>query len=374
MPRVLVVSKPIAPPFSDGTRNLVRDLAAALGPDDVELLTGQAPLPAPLAEIPRRAIYRGRGAHAIGRSDAARLVRHLVLAPLPPILHWFFTPSPASARLPSLIARVRGRPTVWTLPSAPRMALSASHLAGVDRLVVLSEDTRDRLIHGGAPPEVIEVMRPWLAPPASPDAAAIHAVRTSLGLRARTTVFCGDLGPGRGHDLALESFAQVATEGDVLVIAARPKGEHARACRAALVARTQALGLGARVRMADTVSDMPALLAAADVVFLPATNLEAKVDVPLVLLEALALRRAVLVAEGAPPADLARRGAAVAAPAERDAMAGALRTLLTSRDVRDDLGAKGREVLLRDHAASVAADAHRALYRSLELRSIARAR
>jgi len=369
MSRVLVVSKAIAPPFADGTRNLVRDLAAALEPGELELLTPRAALPPPLTEIPHRAIYRGRGDHALGRGDAARLLAHLMLAPLPPILHWFFTPSPASARLPSLIARLRRRPTVWTLPSAPRMALSAAHLVGIDRVLVLSTHTRERLIRGGTPEDRLQVMQPWLAPLPAPSAAAIEATRIALGLRLRTTVFCGDLGPGRGHDLSLEAFAKIATADDVLVIAARPKGEHARACRAALVERTRALGIGAQVRMADTVPDMRALLAAADVVLLPATNLEAKVDVPLVLLEALALGRAVLVAEGAPPADLARRGAAIAAPAEAAMIASALRSLLDSKEARAELGAKGREVGLRDHAASVAAEAHRALYRSLSRRA-----
>jgi phosphatidylinositol alpha-1,6-mannosyltransferase len=365
MSRVLIVSKPIAPPFSDGTRNLIRDLAAALEPGELELLTPRAPLPPPLTTITRRPIYRGRGIHAVGGGDAARLLAHLTLAPLPPILHWFFTPSPVSARLPSLMARFRGRRTVWTLPSAPRMALTAEHLVGIDRLIVLSEQTRDRMIRGGAHPDVVQVMRPWLAPQSPPAESEVEATRIAFGLRERTTVFCGDLGPGRGHDLSLEAFARIATERDVLVIAARPKGEHARACRAALVERTRELGIGARVRMVDTVPNMAALLAAADVVLLPATNLEAKVDVPLVLLEALALERAVLVAEGAPPADLAARGAAIAAPAEAPVLASALRSLLDSRDARIAIGKRGREVLLRDHAASVAADAHRALYRSL---------
>ncbi len=365
MSRVLVVSKPITPPFSDGTKNLVRDLAGALGPGQIELLSSRGEAPAPLASIPRRTIYRGRGLHALGRGDALRLIAHLGLAPLPPILHWFFTPSASSAHLPSSIARLRRRATVWTLPSAPRIALTRAHLRGIDRLVVLSEETRAKVIAGGAPQDVVVAMRPWLAPPAAPSAEAIERVRTALGLRARTTVFCGDLGPGRGHDVSLEAFARAAGDDDVLVIAARPKGEHARAARAALVERTRALGLGARVRMADTVSDMPALLAAADVVLLPATNLDAKVDVPLVLLEALSLGRAVIVAEGAPPADLARRGAAIATPADPTSVGEALRALLSDRERRETLGAAGRAVIERDHAARVAAEQHRALYEAV---------
>lgn len=362
MRRVLFVSKPIAPPFSDGTRNLVRDLARAL-PTRAEVLT---PRGQPLDGVRSREIYGPQPPpHSLSRRDAARLMALLALGALPPLLHWFFTPAASTASLPSRIARLRGRRTVWTLPSAPTAPLRARDVAHVDQLMVFSQATRERLVGWGIDGARVRVVRPWLTPLALPSASRIDATRARLELRERMTLFCGDLGPGRGDTLTLEAFAEARREGDVLVLAARPKGAHAASARRALLARIEALGIRHAVRVVDFVEDMPALLALADLVALPATVLDAKVDVPLVLLEALSLGKAVVVAEGSPPADLALRGGARAVPASIASLAGAFSELLRSPDARGQLGEAGRALVLRDHAASALAQTHEALYDGL---------
>jgi glycosyltransferase involved in cell wall biosynthesis len=360
MSRVLFISKPIAPPFTDGTRNLVRDLARALGPEVAEVLSSRG---TSLPGIRARALYAANGpTHTLGRADALRLLAHLSLAPLPPLLHWFFTPSRTTARLPAAFARLRGRRTVWTLPSAPTTPLGPAEVIGVARILVFSDETRARLLSWGIPSTQVDVMPPWLEPLGPPSTERVAATRDALAPKGTLTLFCGDLGPGRGETLTLEAFAAARTKDDRLVIAARPKGAHAETARRALVERIAALGLLDHVRMMDRVTDMPSLLAAADLVVLPATILDAKVDIPLVLLEALSLGRAVIVSEGAPPAMLARRGAAIAVPPRVEPLAEAMRALLQSAEARERLGRAGRAVVERDHAASVVARAHAALY------------
>lgn len=364
MSRVLFVSKPIVPPFDDGTKNLVRDLAGALG----GLAEVLVPVGAPDAEpaCGKRAIYgRGEEGHAISRRGAARLLLHLFTARLPPVLHWFFTPSPLSARLPSLVARARRRRTVWTIPSRPAPGLRLDELAGVDRLLVFSAGTRIALLAAGAPPERIEVVSPWLRPVPPPSPARVAALRTALGLSGRVTSFVGDLGEGRGGGELLEAFAAAREQDDMLLVAARPKGQGAHEARQRLVERARALGLGAKVRFEGTVADMPALLAASDVVALPARRLEAKVDVPLVLLEALSLGRPVLVAAGSSAAVLADEGAAVAASPTPAALGEALRDLWGSAERRAALGRRGRELVQTRHDPTAVAEQHRMLYEAL---------
>lgn len=360
--RVLFVSKPIAPPFRDGTRNLVRDLVTALPGGLAEVMTSRGTV---LPGITGRQIYRGPSGHTTARTDALRLMGHLTTARLPPVLHWMFTPSAATRALPGFFARLRGRKTVWTLPSAPTTPLRPSDVARLDRVMVGSEPTRERLLSWGLPAARIVAVPPWLGEQAPLAASTVASLSSSLGLRRRTVVFCGDLGPGRGDAVSLEAFARASSDDDVLVIAARPKGEAASAARAALVARVAQLGIGARVRIEGVVPDMRALLAAADVVLLPATVLDAKVDVPLVLLEALALGKAVVVARGAPPAELADHGGAIAVAPEPAPLADALAALLRSSDARVALGESGRTLVRTRYAASTAAAWHLALYDEL---------
>jgi phosphatidylinositol alpha-1,6-mannosyltransferase len=110
---------------------------------------------------------------------------------------------------------------------------------------------------------------------------------------------------------------------------------------------------------------MAALLAASDVVALPARRLDAKVDVPLVLLEALALGRPVLVAEGSSAAVLAERGAALAAPATPEGIGAALVRLWASPEARRELAERGRALVRSEHAPRRLAQHHRTLYQSL---------
>jgi phosphatidylinositol alpha-1,6-mannosyltransferase len=360
MSRVLFVSKPIAPPFDDGTKNLVRDLAEALD-GEAEVLVPEG------AEGPgRRAVFGPREAgHALSSAGALRLVTHLLTAPLPPVLHWVFTPSGRSAALPALIARARRRPAVWTIPSRPAPGWRFGSLDGVARLFVFSAGTRAALVEAGAPAERVEVIAPWLRAVEVPSAERVARARSLFGLPGRVTLFAGDLGEGRGGGELLEAFAEVRTPDDRLIIAARPKGQGARAARRRFVERVRALGVGAQVRVEGAVSDMAALLAVSDVVALPAQRLDAKVDVPLVLLEALSLGRPVLVAEGSSAAVLAERGAAVAAPATPEGIGAALVRLWSSPEERRELAERGRALVQSEHAPRRLAQHHRALYQSL---------
>ncbi len=360
MPRVLFVSKPIAPPFDDGTKNLVRDL--------VEALEGEAEVLVPRgAEGPgRRAVFGASEAgHALSGAAGLRLVAHLLTAPLPPVLHWVFTPSARSASLPSFIARARRRAAVWTIPSRPAPGFRFGALAGIAHFFVFSAGTRAALVEAGAPADRIEVIAPWLREVEAPSPERVARARALFGLPGRVTLFAGDLGEGRGADELLEAFAEVRTPDDRLLVAARPKGQGARAARRRFVERVRELGVGAQVRVEGAVSDMAALLAASDVVALPAQRLDAKVDVPLVLLEALALGRPVLVAEGSSAAVLAERGAALAAPATPEGIGAALRQLWSSPEVRHDLAERGLALVRSEHAPWRLAQHHRALYQSL---------
>ncbi|MBZ0121255.1 MAG: hypothetical protein K8H88_29940, partial [Sandaracinaceae bacterium] len=113
MAQVLVVSKPLAPPWNDGSKNLARDLVAHLSryepvglsdaPDRLRLSNGRL-----------EAVYAGPGAFAPSRLDQARVLRRLLLGRGDALWHFFFAPNPASSRAARTAARLRGKPTVHT--------------------------------------------------------------------------------------------------------------------------------------------------------------------------------------------------------------------------------------------------------------------
>jgi glycosyltransferase involved in cell wall biosynthesis len=83
------------------------------------------------------------------------------------------------------------------------------------------------------------------------------------------------------------------------------------------------------VRWVGESQHVHALIAAADVVVLPTTDLHAKVDIPIVLLEAVALGVPVVVASGSSADDLAEVGAALAVPADPGSLRAAIERIVT---------------------------------------------
>jgi glycosyltransferase involved in cell wall biosynthesis len=100
-------------------------------------------------------------------------------------------------------------------------------------------------------------------------------------------------------------------------------------------------------------------------VSLPSEVAYAKMDYPLVLLEAMALARPVLVGQGTPAAELAETGGALAVAPAAEAVAVALRNLLDDSGRRAALGARAREVACADYGRAGMARAYERLYDAL---------
>ena len=107
------------------------------------------------------------------------------------------------------------------------------------------------------------------------------------------------------------------------------------------------------------------LLAAVDVVLLPTDTLYAKMDYPLVILEAMSLGKPVVVGSGTPAEELCTDGSALATEVSRDAVLDVMTRLVESASLRADHGGRGRERVLREYTRAPMAAAYEALYDTL---------
>src|SRR5580698_6324295 len=123
-PRVLFVSKPIAPPWNDGSKNLVRDVARNLTRARATVLTTEG-APSLGDRVAMDAIYTAPGRFAPGLGQNARVVRRLLAGDPHDVWHFVFAPNPASSTVARFASRTRrlmgwkGR-VVQTIASAPR--------------------------------------------------------------------------------------------------------------------------------------------------------------------------------------------------------------------------------------------------------------
>jgi glycosyltransferase involved in cell wall biosynthesis len=368
--RVLYVSKPIAPPFHDGTKCLVRDLSLNLRRYRGQIMT--TPDTRDLGYAPREGhpglgaahVYRSSGGYTPTLAANARAAAFLVAESRADLWHFVFAPNPRTSAIGRMARAIRRIPVVQTVASAPRRFESSVFFG--DIVVAQSTWTRDRIVEAferearRAPR--VEVIPPPIGPLRARSAEAIAAVRHELGLPdgAPVLVYPGDLEVSHGAETVAAAVEEIARElpGSIVVFACRAKTARAPVIEAGLRARLA----GARVRFVREV-DLPALLGASSVVLFPVDDLWGKVDLPISLLEAMRLGVPVVALNDGPLADLA---GAIRVPA-RDpaALAEAAVALVQDAAHRAAVVELARAGVSRLYDAGVVAAAYERLYDDL---------
>lgn len=350
---VLLVSKPIAPPWTDSNKNLVRDLAGALRRYRPRVMV---PAGSPLPGVVSEAVYTAAGAYAPSRLANARVFARLLAGPSVDLWHFFFAPNPLTLRAGAVARAARRVPTVHTIASAPDDLERVAPMLFADAVIALSEHSARRLSAAGVHARVIP---PALAP-VQAAAAEVAAALRHHDLNGPYVLYPGDL----EHSDGARTFIEAAALDDgalTWVIAARPKTPRAHAALVELTAL--ATTRRARVRFLGEIQDIHAVVAGATLTTLVVDTLHAKMDLPLVLLESLALRVPVVVSSTTAASELLPSGGATAiAPGHPEALFAQVRELLEAPARRAAMGAAGDRWVAATCHPSVVAAAHERLY------------
>lgn len=182
--------------------------------------------------------------------------------------------------------------------------------------------------------------------------------RAALGVAQHEllVVAVGNLFHNKAHATLLDALARVPT--DVpwrLAIAGRREEATAH-----LEAQIAARGWQQRVQLLGPRSDVPDLLAAADVYAMPSLN-EA---LPMALLEAMFAAKAIVASAvgGIPEAVRSEREGLLVPPGNPAALGAALERLLSSTNLREQLGARARERARETYGVVRMVTAHESLY------------
>jgi len=298
---VLFVSKPVVPPFHDGTKCLVRDVATHLERvHPVVMATrGAEPLPG----VESVAVYADAGAHTPALEENARAALFLALSARAPLWHFVFAPNPRTSRVGRVLRAARRVAVLQTIASPPRDFTRAGELLFGDVVVAQSRATAQRIL-AHAPGRNIEVIPPPVANIPSRPREARRALRERLALPddAVVLVYPGDIELSAGAENVAALVEPLARElpNVVVVFAYRAKTPRAHEVARALERRLPER----HARFTDTLPDVLTLVEEAHAVLFPVDDLWGKVDMPIVLLESMRLGVPVLVLERGPLAEL----------------------------------------------------------------------
>lgn len=365
--KVLFVSKPIVAPFHDGTKCLVRDIATNLSAvEPVVLATAGAEVPLNGRGVPAweaAPVYRSAGHFTPSLMENLRAASWIAARSRADLWHFVFAPNPKTSSVGRVLKALRGVPVVQTVASPPRDMTRPDQLLFGDVVVAQSRWTAQQLrshqrVADRPPVEVIPPPVPHI-PRRTPEAVA--QVRHALGLEDDAPVFVypGDLEVSTGAERVARIVAPlVAKEPKARVVFAyRQKTPRADECAERLRAQLDP----EHVRFSKHLGDVLALLQGATGVLFPVDDLWGKVDLPIVLLEAMSLGVPVLALDQGPLQDLegARR-----LPGSDAAWVEAALALLDG-SARAELGGAGQAAVERHFRADLVAARYEQLYLAL---------
>jgi len=299
-----LVSKPLRPPFSDGSTVLVRTLVESLDPAHFLVYFGDP-------GHPLREAGRVIDGPAMGHSPSLWSKVRVLLGIVHPghrrrPLHLFFTPNSLTSTVVKWLRRLQPkRSMIQSLMSAHDVERHVDLLRPLDVVVVLSENTRERLEAAGFDPTKIRRIYPGVASAAAVDPAEIAARKRIL--------YAGDLDAAVADRLLAIAPALDRPElaGWTLTIACRPKGEDDANQRRRLGDELKDRIDAGQVELLGEVPDMQALMRSTSLQLFVADHVKRKVDLPLVILEGLAIGLGLVSLDFAPLREIFDRGEAL---------------------------------------------------------------
>ena len=253
----------------------------------------------------------------------------------------------------SVVGRLASVPVVvaheqsWDYEGQPLRRLLDGRLVGrlADAFVAVSTADRDRMVAlEGVPEEKIRVELNGFVP--RPGPRLVSALRSELGVGDAPLVgTVAILRPQKALEVLLEAFARVDDRAHLVVAG---DGE----CRAALEARADALGVGARTHFLGLRDDVDGILAACDVAAM-SSDFE---GTPLFAFECMAAGTplAATAVGGLPDMFEDGRSALLVPPRDPAALADALSRLLGDAGLRESLAAAAATRLDRYRIEAVA--------------------
>jgi glycosyltransferase involved in cell wall biosynthesis len=233
-------------------------------------------------------------------------------------------------------ARLAGVPNVATAHSDN----AGKHFGRADRIIAVSGAVARFLEREGYDPARIRVVHHGIADIAAALPANVrHATRAALGLAddEPCLLMAARIVTAKGHDTALKALARIQDQRWTLLLA----GDHHGDLGPQIQALATELGIAGRVRFLGLREDVPALLAAADMLLAPSRR-EA---LSLTLLEASACALPIVASTVGGIGEVVEHGASglLVPPDDVPALADAIAQLLADPARRAALGARARQ-------------------------------
>lgn len=371
--KVLMVSKPLLPPWDDSGKNLVKDVVRFGESWQYHVLgLKQGELAREIVEsnpgVKQERVYKGSGSYSPSLGQNLRVLLRLFRPDDLDIYHFFFAPNPMTSLAARLVRRLKpGKRFVQTICSIPATFEGIERLMFADRVIALSESTARKLINAGVP-NVVRIPPAIDTTPRVTDEARLQ-IRRDLGLPLDKPLilYAGDYQFSSAAATCANALPRIMEKTQAhFVFACRIKQELSRTEESRIRQQVAAQGLSDRVSFFNELPGIIDLVGSADLQVLPAATLFAKMDIPLVLLESLRERVPLVVANQAPLSELLEKPVGIGVSPEDPAdLARGVVELLSAPEELKRMGEAGQKFVQEKFSARAVAAKYETLYDEL---------
>lgn len=344
-PSVLLVSRPIAPPWDEASKNFALNLAQKLRSWRVGILVNEQ-IPEVLRSVEQVPIYSKPTLDWVQR---ARLLFLRHAQKQFDIVHYLFTPTRLNSFMFRVIIPARASRRIQTVATIRDIDAKSSNLRKLlfaDQIVTYSEYSKRKLEALGL--SHVTCIYPGIRldkfKPSVPD----RKLAQGLGIQPSDFVvmYPGEYVRLGATDMLVASIPELLKHIPNLkfVFACRIKNTADTHKKQQVLDQLASQGLTNHVVFTDTIEDMPALYNLADIIVFPVGNMEGKFDVPLAVIEAMACAKPVIVSDLPVLAEFtSAENALIVSANDRVQFTEKVGILAENHELRGTLGQKARQ-------------------------------
>jgi len=302
------------PPWSDGTKKLARDLVTRLNSFSFQVMTSRGEVfdKEGVESLP---IYASSGKYNPAFWENLKAFWYLLREKAPvDLYHFFFSPNPVSSRVVRLLLKFKKKKSVQTICSCPKSFQGFKKYIATDFIITLSDYAKNKVQALGFenvcriyPGIDLEEYQPLTA----------NSLRSDPHFGPGPVVlYVGDYEFSGAHENILKVSQEILKKfSDVkFVFACRKKTPRAEMIERDVKKSAEELGVSSNFIFINEIQNFKELLDIAYCIIFPAKSLYRKMDIPLTLLEAMAMKKPIIISDIAPHNEIMKGDAGFLVP------------------------------------------------------------
>ena len=298
---VLMITRPLGKPWNEGGKNLAYGLANNIKDYKINILTKKNFSDKINSNVTAEKIYSSSNKGKISYVDKIRLFIRLLKKDEAHIYHFIYTPELFTSLFNRFILRLKNKKSVQIIPTPIANKIFINLLIFADKVIVLSESTKSKLINMGFK-NIIKInsgIDVNFFKPRDKDVSLLK----KLNLEKKFIVLVPiELEPRRGTRVTLKSILELSNLNEFknlfFIFSYRKKDKNLKE-RNFITSTLNKKNISNFIFL-ENFHDIRSLISISDIILYPILNMNEKQEIPMILLESLSMKKPIIITDMPP--------------------------------------------------------------------------